>query len=513
MQATIYQNLQALLHYSNNSEFSPNNIKTVIIGPDGLIVGYHVNKAMSFKGHTPEGLISYHSDPKAKPLLKALHEGIQFPSVEEVIIIQSTRQQVFRPQDCSPANLVRNSSYSLEGLKQDYKRLRYFTIATAASAVVMPALFNLLVQQGLNKPGLLPKTISQYISECGMQVNATTVHSDNEYYLDSGISIKSRETYPQMDGADGTLNKYFMKVKQHLLEQQSKADAQLAAENEKKLAIIQAENLEKFCEVIKHGVLNSKVPENMIYKTFNTEAYDTLKSKMYKYPKFTEKVQASSTPKKYLKDAVTEVVEDVAHTCKIKLKTTMSETVQEVLEGETSLAREAVRRLRALVDIEPDIKLNAIVRQLGRLAPTLTVEAPILVNQGTFLRLDKDFDYIKSENNLCAYKKDRHTGITFRTPIFAEAKTNSYNLDTAMREIVTQYAQLCKYKDTKNLTGVINLNTELSKLQLKASSQAIPNDVILKRILLDYKDNLFTREANYNPEDNILLFTLIAKYL
>ena len=51
MQPTIYQKLQSLLYY-NDSVFSPNNIKTVIIGPDGVIVGYHINKIMAFKPYT-----------------------------------------------------------------------------------------------------------------------------------------------------------------------------------------------------------------------------------------------------------------------------------------------------------------------------------------------------------------------------------------------------------------------------------------------------------------------------
>ena len=143
MQPTIYQKLQSLLYY-NDSVFSPNNVKTVIIGPDGVIVGYHINKTMTFAPYTAMQLMQYHSDVKAKPLLRTLHDGIQFPSVEEVIVLVPTNQDVFRPQDFSPASLVRNSSYTLEGLKHDYKRMRYFSVVPVPSITVMHGLYQAL---------------------------------------------------------------------------------------------------------------------------------------------------------------------------------------------------------------------------------------------------------------------------------------------------------------------------------------------------------------------------------
>lgn len=512
MQTTIYQNLQSLLHYTN-SAFSPNNIKTVIIGPDGLIVGYHVNKIMSFKAHTVENLMRYNAEPKAKHLLKALHDGIQFPSVEEVIVIMPTNQQVFNSLDCSPAGMVRNSSYTLEGLKHDYKRLRYFTVATSANPNTMPTLFNVLAQQGLNKPGLAPKTISQFISECGMQVDATPVHSDTEYYLDSGISIKSREMYPQMDGAQGELNLYFQKVKNHLQAQQDKAVASAAAASEKNLVLKQAENLDNFIQIMKTGVLNSKIPENMKYKTFNTKAYDTIKDKVYHYPKFTEKVQSVATPLKYMKEVTLEVIKDITRPVSIKLKVSEDETVKQILEGDISLAKEVVRRLKALVNVSPDDELNTFVRKLGSLAPKLTISEPILVERETFLRLDSNFEYTKANNNLCAYKKDNQTGIVLRTPIFEQAVFDPYDLVISKKQIIAQYAQLVKYLGKAQLTGVINLNAELDRLNLSASRQAIPNDMTIKQILLDHENLFYSTMTEWNPDDNLLLFTLVTENL
>lgn len=512
MQPTVYQNLQALLHY-NNSVFSPNNIKTVIIGPDGVIVGYHINKIMAFKPYTVQQLMQYHSDTKAKPLLRALHDGIQFPSVEEVIILMPTNQNVFRPQDFSPASLVRNSSFTLEGLRQDYKRLRYFTVVPIPSINVMSGLYQALQAQKLDKPGLAPKSITDFIREFGLQPHITEVHTSKEYFLDNGISIKSRETYPEMDGAQGELNLYFQKVKSHLQAQLDKADSAAKTANEKQVAMQQAENLEKFCEVMKVGVLNSKIPENMIYKTFNTKAYDSIKDKVYHYPKFTEKVQSVATPLKYMKEVTSEVIKDITRPVSIKLKASEGETVKQILEGDISLAKEVVRRLKALVDVNPDDELNAFVRRLGSLAPKLTISEPILVERETFLRLDSNFEYTKANNNLCAYKKDNQTGIVLRTPIFEQAVFDPYDLVVSKKQIIAQYAQLVKYLGKALLTGVINLNAELDRLNLSASRQAIPNDMTIKQILLDHDNLFYSTKTEWNPDDNLLLFTLIAENL
>lgn len=510
MQTTIYQNLQSLLHYTN-SAFSPNNIKTVIIGPDGLIVGYHVNKIMSFKAHTVENLMRYNAEPKAKHLLKALHDGIQFPSVEEVIVIMPTNQQVFNSLDCSPAGMVRNSSYTLEGLKHDYKRLRYFTVATSANPNTMPTLFNVLAQQGLNKPGLAPKTISQFISECGMQVDVTPVHSDTEYYLDSGISIKSREMYPQMDGAQGELNLYFQKVKNHLQAQQDKATAAAAAASEKNLVLKQAENLDNFIQIMKTGVLNSKIPENMKYKIFSTEAYETLKTKVYKYPKFIEKAQTAPDAKKFIKQSASEIVEDVAHACRIKLKYSLSETAQKVLEGETSLANEAVRRLKALVDVEPDAKLNRIAAKINALQKVFPTEGSILIDKAAFLRLSDTYELSIAENNVYAYKKNNETDVTYRVAL--ADKTSSFDLDKAAKDIVIGFTEHSSFRGNLELTNIINLNNELRKCNLKASTRYIPSNATLKKIITTYKDNLLSKSnESWSPEDTLTLYLIIAMY-
>lgn len=509
MQPTIYQNLQALLHY-NNSPFSPNNIKTVIIGPDGLMVGYHINKILGFKAYTVENLMKYNSEPKAKPLLSALHDGIQFPSIEEVIVIIPAGSQIFRPQDYSPASLVRNNSYSIEGLKQDYKRLRCFTVATSANANTMSTLFNMLAQQGLNKPGLTKTTISQYLKQWGMQVNITPVHSDEEYYINSGISIKSREMYPQMDGAQGELNLYFQKVKNHLLAQQEKIAKAAKAEDEKNKTLVQADNLDKFIQIIKQGVLNSKIPENMKYKIFSTEMYDTLKSKVYKYPKFVEKVQSEKEPSKYLKNSVSEIIEDITKTCKFKLKSTVGETTQKILTGDLSLANEAIRRIKAQVDIEPDAKLNEITKQLNSLTKSFSIEGSVLIDKATFLRLDDTYELSIAENNVYAYKKDKQSGITFRLAL--ADKTSVFDLDKAIKDIVS-ITDYLRYRGTIRLRDVINLNVELAKCKFKASAKYIPNNATIKRILQDNKDRVFTNAANWNPEDNIKLLLLVAKHL
>lgn len=511
MKLTPYQILQSLLYY-DNSVFSPNNIKTLIIGPDGVIVGYHINKITQFKPYTPQQLMQYHSDTKAKPLLRALHDGVQFPSVEEVIILVPSNQNIFRPHDFSPATLVRSSSFTMEGLKHDYKRLRYFTVVSIPSINVMSGLYQAMQAQNLDKPGIQKKSITQFIQEFGLQPEITEVHSDTEYFLDNGISIKSRETYPQMDGAQGELNLYFQKVKNYLQAQLDKEAKAATAADEKQAALIQAQNLENFIKVMKDGVLNSKIPENMIYKTFSTKAYNSIKEKIYHYPKFTEKVQSVATPKKYMKEVALEVIKDVTRPVSIKLKVSEGETAQQILEGNVSLAKEVVRRLKALVDVEPDVELNTFVRKLGDLSPKLSISDPILIEREAFLRLDTGFEHIKTDN-LCAYKKDNQTGIVLRTPIFEQAVFDPYDLVVSKKQIIAQYAQLVKYLGKAQLTGVINLNAELDRLNLSASRQAIPNDMAIKQILLDHENLFYSTKTEWNPDDNLLLFTLIAENL
>lgn len=121
-----------------HSDYSPNNIKTVIISPDGVAVKYHC----SVKGLPSFNMLRFQAlalnkdeaDLKYKPILNLLAERV-CSSVEEIIILTDSVVSAFDTglylKESDISGMLRGKALSsnnlTEEIKNRYGRLRYFT--------------------------------------------------------------------------------------------------------------------------------------------------------------------------------------------------------------------------------------------------------------------------------------------------------------------------------------------------------------------------------------------------
>jgi hypothetical protein len=128
-----YSSLEALVNYSGTN-YSPNNIRRIIISPEGVGVFYFVGKKAELKEFPLLTYMQYlkGTSPKDfKPMLSVLYSGKQLTSVEEIIILPmgSNGASVLHPDEYSIRTIVGNrGASSYEGCKNSYKRLRYISI-------------------------------------------------------------------------------------------------------------------------------------------------------------------------------------------------------------------------------------------------------------------------------------------------------------------------------------------------------------------------------------------------
>ena len=199
-----FSTLESIVNYSG-ADYSPNNIRRLIISPEGVGVYFYVGKPAIFKSFSMLDYINSTRQADFKPMLKNLYSGRQLTSVEEIVILTtgSNGQEILHPDEYSVQTIVgKRGATSFEGCRNSYKRLRYITILRNVTF----ANFRNYIH-GINN--------LEFVSElAGIKDNAEISEVwGTEYYTQNGISIKSREMYPLMDGAGGKLVKYFETVK------------------------------------------------------------------------------------------------------------------------------------------------------------------------------------------------------------------------------------------------------------------------------------------------------------
>lgn len=199
-----YSTLEQLVIYQG-ADYSPNNIRRIIISPEGVGVFYYVERHTIFRIFPLMSYAQASKQPDFKPMLKNLYTNRQLTSIEEIVILTtgSNGQVMLHPDEYSIQTIIgKRGATSFEGCKNSYKRLRYIT-------VINNVCFSRFAQA---IKGLKFDFISELdIFRSYAQINE--IWGSNEYYKQNGISIKSRETYPAMDGAGGKLVKYFESVR------------------------------------------------------------------------------------------------------------------------------------------------------------------------------------------------------------------------------------------------------------------------------------------------------------
>lgn len=199
-----FNTLESIINYSG-ADYSPNNIRRLIISPEGVGVYFYVGKPAIFKSFSMLDYINSTRQADFKPMLKNLYSGRQLTSVEEIVILTvgSNGQEILHPNEYSVQTIVgKRGATSFEGCRNSYKRLRYITILRNISFINFRNYIH-----GINNIGFISELV-------GIKENAEISEVwGSDYYKQNGISIKSREMYPSMDGAGGKLVKYFESVK------------------------------------------------------------------------------------------------------------------------------------------------------------------------------------------------------------------------------------------------------------------------------------------------------------
>lgn len=236
-----YDIVHSLIYYSNGTDFSPNNIKRLVISPEGVAVWYYVNKKFAYKFFSILDYMKSSGSQDYKPILSILYAERQLTSIEEIIILPtgSNRQNCLNPLEMEASVLIgKRGATSLDGAKSSYKRLRYFTIAYNMDFKTFLGNYTKAVNEKLGR---------DFISDCDFMCDAqkNEIHSDTEYYMQDGISITSRTLYPIMDGENGTLSSYFKKVKQDKLTRIKKEEIAKHSEETNKKANSELESVLK----------------------------------------------------------------------------------------------------------------------------------------------------------------------------------------------------------------------------------------------------------------------------
>lgn len=204
-----FDTIHKLVYYSSGTDFSPNNIKRLVISPEGVAVWYYINKKFAYKSFSILDYMKSSTSQDYKPMLSILYAEKQLTSIEEIIILPtgSNRQNCLNPLEMEASVLIgKRGATSLDGAKLSYKRLRYFTIMYNIDFKTFMRYYTQAVNTRSGK---------DFISDCEFMYDAqkNEIHADNQYYLQDGISIASRTNYSAMDGENGSLSNYFKKVK------------------------------------------------------------------------------------------------------------------------------------------------------------------------------------------------------------------------------------------------------------------------------------------------------------
>ena len=192
--------------YKYNKEFSPNNIKRLVIGVDGAIVDYHISTSKNnLTKHIQISpsmyqIASNHVNEKGESdyqsMLGVLYSDRLCASIEEVVICTAPVMGVYlNPLDMEITSMLKNAK-SEEDIKSKYKRLRCFTKV------------NISVSQMVNYLNRLDKDMRKNIFIADVPSSDAYFIRKDDWYLGYG----SVAQFYEMDAVGGKLNNYFKSV-------------------------------------------------------------------------------------------------------------------------------------------------------------------------------------------------------------------------------------------------------------------------------------------------------------
>lgn len=261
---------------SYSKDFSPNNIKRVVISADGVLVqlhkkvpnyGYSIGRVcyniISFK---PDTLRREQIEPKYKPILSLFASKNIFSAVEEIILLSNPVNA-----GSGDINYENNVSYMVAGyngqgdlfdkVKGRFRRLRYYTVLNTDWA-------NFLVMLQKNRGQFLDV---DYIAEsqffAGVLANKIELNSEK----DAKTAITINPTYE----FDSQLKSYFEGIRDDYLagKKKEKVEAFKKEHNESKIkeaneCIKEYKNFIRVCQRYKKVVVsvgtNGVVPQELL---------------------------------------------------------------------------------------------------------------------------------------------------------------------------------------------------------------------------------------------------------
>lgn len=126
-----------------SADYSPNNIRSVVISPNGVLVRYHIgtagtkNRSYCFAEFNERDLYSEEQDPKYKPILRMLAVPLVCGSLEEIVVLGNSLSGQVHPNYLAEIQLD-GMVASFKGAGADLKsrisnrftRLRYYTVVS-----------------------------------------------------------------------------------------------------------------------------------------------------------------------------------------------------------------------------------------------------------------------------------------------------------------------------------------------------------------------------------------------
>lgn len=196
--------------------WSPNNIRRLIISPDGVIVQYHTTKDMKInniitsKAFEPKKVIKCFSSKNYIPMLQALKSDRICSAIEEIILIKySTQNEIQRnlPEaEYNLASLGIGNVSGIEGLRRRYARLYSISIINEFNIARFATLSEEMKSKTYIISEILEERFNLYVSK--VFVNSENWSTSKPNLQPLGVDGKGYIA----DKSDGSLGVYFSKL-------------------------------------------------------------------------------------------------------------------------------------------------------------------------------------------------------------------------------------------------------------------------------------------------------------
>lgn len=192
-----------------SATFSPNNIRAVVISPNGVLVRYHLpvnGRSHAIAQFNERELYAEECEPKYKPILRMLAHPLVCASVEEIIVLSSSLSGVVHQSYMNEIEL-RSMIQSYGGASSDLKssisgrfgRLRYYAVLNINFNTFVGYYSNVIKNGILKRDGLM----------CELQAIKNSAQLEELAGEDYWKSYGYQPTY----AFDETLRKHFEAIK------------------------------------------------------------------------------------------------------------------------------------------------------------------------------------------------------------------------------------------------------------------------------------------------------------